>query len=144
MGQHGEQAEGGLRVAAQLEISANGATSTIEPAVEHTQDAAGETIRTPVPASITYNSQTYQVQLDRILADQGAVAISIPGLIDRSPEKLVLDISRKPLINLVWVGAVLIMIGSLVTFIRRREEMYATTHDSKVETKAPVSQPSRT
>ncbi len=71
------------------------------------------------------------------------MAITIPGLTEVSPEKLVLDISRKPLINLVWIGAVLIMLGSLVTFIRRREEMYASAH-SKVAEPAPVPQPSRT
>ncbi len=47
MGQHGDQAAGGLRVAAMLEIGHDGQTQTLEPAVEHTQNAAGETIKTP-------------------------------------------------------------------------------------------------
>jgi cytochrome c-type biogenesis protein CcmF len=143
MGQHGDQAQGALSVTAQLEITAAGATTMVEPAVEHSQNATGETVRTAVPAAFTHNGLTYQVQIDRIIADQGAVAFSIPGLIDRSPEKLVLDISKKPLINLVWIGAVLIMVGTLVTFLRRREEMFDAAH-ARIEAKTVAVQASQT
>jgi cytochrome c biogenesis factor len=62
--------------------------------------------------------------LVKIMADQGAVLLDIPGLTDAGTgESLVMDISRKPLINLVWVGAFLVVLGSIVVFIRRREEM---------------------
>lgn len=143
MGQHGAQMEGGMMVAAQLEITNSGTTTLVEPAVEHSQNAAGETVRTPRPDSITVNGKSYVVQVERILADQGAVAIAIPGLVDKSPEKLVLDISKKPLINFVWVGAVLIMFGSLITFLRRRAEMYARK-DEQVEQRSALVEPTRT
>jgi cytochrome c-type biogenesis protein CcmF len=143
MGQHGAETEGGMMVAAQLEITNSGTTTLVEPAVEHSQNAAGETVRTPRPDSITVNGKSYVVQVERILADQGAVAIAIPGLVERSPEQLVLDISKKPLINFVWIGAVLIMLGSLVTFMRRRTEMYARK-DERLEQRSPLVEPTRT
>lgn len=143
MSQHGDQTDGGMRVAAILEIGHGDEMQTLEPALQHEQNAAGETIKTSVPVTLEFHDQNYEIQIDRILADQGAVAISIPGLTEIRPEKLVLDISRKPLINLVWIGAVLIMLGALVTFIRRREEMY-TSARGRAEEPVAVPQPSRT
>jgi LPXTG-motif cell wall-anchored protein len=63
------------------------------------------------------------VDISRILADQHAVAIDIPGLTEMgSPEKLVLDIAYKPVINLVWFGTTLILLGGLIVFFRRNSE----------------------
>ncbi len=143
MGQHGAEATGGMMVAADLEISHDGMTSKASPAVEHSQNAAGETIRTQRPDSFLFHGATYPIHLDRIMADQGAVAITIPGLIQKSPEQLVLDISKKPLINFVWIGAILIMVGSLITFLRRREEMYSPQKAAQ-EAASTVVEPSRT
>ncbi|MBK7141526.1 MAG: cytochrome c biogenesis protein CcsA [bacterium] len=142
MGQHGAETTGGMMVAAELEIAHDGTTSTASPAVEHSQDAAGETIRTQRPDSILFHGSTYPIHLDRIMADQGAVAIAIPGLIERSPEQLVLDVSKKPLINFVWIGAILIMLGSLITFLRRRDEMYSRQVAEQAQTETAV-QPTR-
>ena len=40
------------------------------------------------------------------------------------PDQLILDISRKPLINLVWAGTTLILLGSLIVFFRRRDDLF--------------------
>lgn len=143
IGQHGAENQGGMLVAAQIEVSTGGDTYTLSPAVEHSVGEDGKTLRTQRPDSLVIAGKTYFVHLKHIMADQGVVAISIPGLIDQSPEQLVLDISKKPLINFVWIGSILIMVGSLITFLRRREEMYAPQKAAQ-ERASAIAEPSRT
>jgi cytochrome c biogenesis factor len=60
------------------------------------------------------------VKLKLILADQGAVAVDIEGLTTSDkPERLLLDVSKHPFINLVWLGTTLIVLGGLFVVYRR-------------------------
>ena len=70
-------------------------------------------------------SGEYSMSILQILADQGAVAVNVPGLMNAGPpDRLILDISKKPFINFVWIGTTIILLGSLIVFYRRREELY--------------------
>jgi cytochrome c-type biogenesis protein CcmF len=62
--------------------------------------------------------------LEEIDADQKMVALNL-FLAKEEPAKdlLVLEVSRKPLINVLWLGTVLIMMGLLITTYRRTREM---------------------
>ncbi len=67
--------------------------------------------------------QMYSATISHILADQDAVAIHIPGLVESGPpDRLILDISIKPLINFVWLGTTLMLLGGLIVFWRRFRE----------------------
>jgi cytochrome c biogenesis factor len=63
------------------------------------------------------------INVEKILADQGAVLLDIPGLDTGTPEMLVLDITRKPMILLVWIGTTIVLLGCVVSFARRRRDL---------------------
>ncbi|MBD3380589.1 MAG: hypothetical protein GF404_00190 [candidate division Zixibacteria bacterium] len=56
----------------------------------------------------------YRIYIDRVLADEGKVVMDVVGT-----GQLVVEVSKKPMINLVWLGSVLIVIGALMAFIDR-------------------------
>ena len=62
------------------------------------------------------------VYLEEIDADTKAISLSILDVSQEASETLILEISRKPLIGLVWLGTVLMMIGLGITWWRRRKE----------------------
>ncbi|MFZ1684362.1 MAG: cytochrome c biogenesis protein CcsA [Candidatus Zixiibacteriota bacterium] len=142
MSPHGDSSMGGMQVGAKLSVVSHGTTSSVEPAVVHQMDADGHPIQVDSPAEVKgYGDQSYSIHVSRVLADQGAVGLVIPGLTDiGGGERLVLDVSRKPLINLVWTGALLIVLGTIVVFLRRREEMMQSPKVSSETLAQPQSQ----
>jgi cytochrome c-type biogenesis protein CcmF len=121
MGQH-DQSKGSLRVAAIVDIEDSDTLYTVRPAKEMISGEEGSSF-VDFPASFGPEGE-YTVTLDKILADQGEVVLDIPGLLDDMPEdRLIMDVSKKPLINLVWVGTTLVLIGGLIAFVRRRSEL---------------------
>ncbi len=112
-----------LRVSARLQVEWGGFTDTVEPALVAAIIEDGSSSMMDIPDRFGENEE-YEVSIDRILADEGAVILNIPGLVKHEePETLMLDVSRKPAINLVWMGTTLILLGSLITFFRRRVEL---------------------
>ena len=85
---------------------------------------AGQVQLQDVPAEFMIDGQPVTVSIQRILADQGAVLLSIPQLFaSQEVERLILDISKKPLIMLVWAGTTFILLGTLIVMIRRMREL---------------------
>jgi cytochrome c-type biogenesis protein CcmF len=117
--QHGESG-GPMRIDARVIVAGSDAVDTLWPGLEVIADEAGNPLRQSRPAVLEKDSLT--ISLDRVLADDGAVVISVLGLEEGSPETLVLEISRKPLINLVWLGAILITLGGCLAYVRRSGE----------------------
>lgn len=62
------------------------------------------------------------VYLEAIDADTKAISLSILDVSQEASETLILEISRKPLIGLVWLGTILMMIGLGITWWRRGKE----------------------
>lgn len=102
-------------------------------AILHVTDSLGDTA-TVTPAMVFGTDQTLQhedtplmpgldsmvVRLDKIMADQGAVRLSIEGLQPEGrPEQLVLEVSKKPGMNVLWGGSIILVLGGLVSLIRR-------------------------
>jgi hypothetical protein len=56
----------------------------------------------------------------RMDADHGRVAVLLPGA--SPPEVAVVELSTKPFVNLVWIGAVLALLGSVLAGLRRAGE----------------------
>jgi len=96
----------------------------LEPAMIQGSDPAGQVQLEDVPAEFMLDEQPVAVSIQRIHADQGAVLLSIPQLFaSQEVERLILDISKKPLIMLVWFGTTFILLGSLIVMIRRMREL---------------------
>jgi cytochrome c-type biogenesis protein CcmF len=122
MGPHG-QSQSELRVTAQFLVERGHGIDTIAPAVVVVTAEDGSSSTMDFPAWFGDSNQ-YQISITRILADEKAVVLSIPGLIDADEsETLILDVTKKPVINLVWIGTTFILLGSLITFLRRRAEL---------------------
>jgi len=126
MGGHEQMGGSGMSVAAVIDVADSTQTTTIRPKV--VQGGGEESTADILPESVALDlgGQTYQVSISQVMADQGAVALDIPGLAsDSKPPKLILDITKKPLIILVWIGTTLILLGSLITVYRRRGDLVA-------------------
>jgi cytochrome c-type biogenesis protein CcmF len=124
IGGHGEQeASGDMRVTARLTAKPyGGKPEAIAPYLELTADNRKVTGDAKV-------SNGTVVELAGIQADAGAVLLSFSGAGQGQVQQaslLVLEVSRKPLVSLVWMGAVLVVIGALLAlFLRSRNELLA-------------------
>jgi len=126
MGGHEDMGAAGMSVTAVIEVSGGSgdSTRTIRPALVQGADNQGRSDLIHAPSELSVDGTTYQVDIMQISADQGIVVLDIPGLISPDkPDKLVIDLSKKPLIVLVWIGTTLILLGSLFSVYRRREDM---------------------
>jgi cytochrome c-type biogenesis protein CcmF len=121
MGNHGES-QSGLSVVANVTVAHNGTTEQISPTLLMQEDETGKQRPVDLPAKFG-ETDTFTVSISKILADRGAVVLDIPGLTESGPsDRLILTLSEKPIINLVWIGTTLILLGSLVAVIRRLSE----------------------
>ncbi len=124
MGDH--TAETAMKVTAEIaaEHTVHGHVDTLRPAVTMLTDEKGNASTMDLPAQFGHGEQTYFMSIKRIQADRGSVLVDIPGLLDAGAggDRLLLDVSKKPLIVLVWIGTTIIMLGTLVAFVRRRKD----------------------
>jgi len=102
--------EGMIAVGAELEIhTADGKTETIVPLYVVTEKTT-EHIATKIPGT------DLNVFLLKISADEGMIMLGItqndnPDEFEEKPV-LIMEVTKKPLINFVWLGLILIMFGS--------------------------------
>ncbi|UCC43846.1 MAG: cytochrome c biogenesis protein CcsA [Candidatus Zixiibacteriota bacterium] len=123
MDRHGQQSDG-MRVAASVKVRLGDEDTTVTPTVIWAADESGKMVMHHETVSFQLGGREYRANLERILADQGMIVLDIPDLISQGPvDQLVVDISKKPVISLVWIGTTLILLGSLISGIRRRAEL---------------------
>ena len=123
MGDHANTGEG-LTVTAELAVAYGDERFELTPSLRQVVDSDGHAHFEPTPAVLEAGGESYAVSIERILADQGAITLTIPGLLGSGEaETLILDVSRKPLMYLVWFGTTLILIGGIIVVIRRRGEI---------------------
>jgi cytochrome c-type biogenesis protein CcmF len=108
---------GEVRVGAVLEISYQNQKGTVTPAIVFGEQNKLTQIEAMLPGGNL-------IFLERVMADQKMVTLSIAkkGEENRG-EVLLLEVSRKPLINLLWMGLIVIMIGLFMMTWRRSREM---------------------
>jgi cytochrome c-type biogenesis protein CcmF len=110
-----------MRVGATLELEKQGAVDTLTPAI--TMDASG---KEQISDTAYFPDGKGAVVLERIDADTKKVRLSLLSPQDEPQrELLVLEVSRKPLINLLWLGTILIMLGLGLSTYRRAGELKA-------------------
>ena len=108
-----------ISVGAVLAVDRRGANDKIVPVFRFRADGRTESPGTSLPGG-------GEVAVAGINASDGAVQLVLAGIDGAAagrPAKLSLDITRKPLINLVWYGLYVIMAGGLLALVQRVREL---------------------
>jgi cytochrome c-type biogenesis protein CcmF len=108
---------GKMVVGAELEVSMDEGKHTIVPTLIMGMEGEREQRGAELP------KEDGLVYLEKIDADDKVISISIIDISEDASEALILELSRKPLIGLVWVGTIFMMIGLGITWRRRRKEV---------------------
>jgi len=103
--------EGGMEIRAELEATRDGRTTSLAPGMR----ALGEGRIEPLPDELP---GVGPISITRINADQGLVEVSLPGE-GAGGHAAVVELSTKPFVNLVWIGALVALLGSALAGIRR-------------------------
>jgi cytochrome c-type biogenesis protein CcmF len=101
---------GAIKVGADLEVAAGDSVYHVVPYYYPNPTMTDASGYAQIPGT------DYKIYMDRIMADEGKIMIDVVGVGD-----LVLEISRKPFINLVWFGAIIIVAGAFLAFLKRRK-----------------------
>ncbi|HDS00723.1 MAG TPA: hypothetical protein ENO22_09855 [candidate division Zixibacteria bacterium] len=101
---------GAMKVATVLNVSVDGKEHQVMPTFHPDPSAADN------PGYASIPDTDYKIYVDRIFADEGKIMIDVVGVGD-----LVLEVTRKPFINLVWFGAVIIVVGTFLAYLKRRK-----------------------
>jgi cytochrome c-type biogenesis protein CcmF len=107
-----QNAEQHLSVRADIEVRRGNVAVVASPAVNATPQGMES-----VPVEVAGLGMLSIAHVD---ADHGRVALQMPGAAPASIA--IVDVSTKPLVNLVWVGAVVMLLGSSLAGLRRAGE----------------------
>lgn len=111
---------GAIRVGAQLAVNYRNQNFKVVPALLITPD--GKTAES-VPLSSDSDGQSDLVALNRLDADNKFIELVFSGrnaaTREVGSELLTVEVSRKPLINLVWLGTILFSLGLALASVRR-------------------------
>jgi cytochrome c-type biogenesis protein CcmF len=114
-----------IRIGARFSVARNGSSArTIEPAK---YIKGGETRDEEATFEGRYHFVITGLSPDREARENSTVEIGVVdqlagGGVTRAPDVLVAEASIKPYINLVWAGTVLVLLGFVVTIVRRGRE----------------------
>lgn len=120
MGSHAETNE--FTVGAKLKISANEKTEEIIPRMIM---AGGNRKTMPAPIAILgHDGETHPaVILTGLNADDKSISIEFSGInpagANQSTDQLLLEVSKKPFMSILWVGTIILTLGTVVSFKRR-------------------------
>lgn len=107
---------GAAEFGAILEISRSGIVDTLTPALAFKTGSK----MVQIDKQFICSDDTLTIRLEGIYADDAGILISIPGITPESPpDRLFLEISRKPTMNLLWGGAIILVLGGCLSAIRR-------------------------
>lgn len=122
-GQH--NASGGMSVGAVLNVTLHGKSQEIVPTMAindrgERSDVAGDLPEVTMSAGVNAKPKIF---LDGMNVEEKKVVLSVHGLdahaANTPAPELTVEISTKPLMMVVWTGAVLIIAGSVISFRRR-------------------------
>lgn len=100
------------RIAAVLRAEIGGRTVPVRPVIE-LKDGVANRIPDYMPGGGS-------VQILGVDPDRGRVGLELPGMQRREQsDVLAIEVSTKPLINLVWLGAVIMLVAGFLTMARR-------------------------
>jgi len=123
VGQH--QQTGAMMVGAVLEVKANGQSREVIPQLSFSNQGERNAVPVDLPPLGTTVSRGAQIALGAISVEEKKVLLQMFGADEHSaaeqsqPPQLILEVSTKPLMMVVWTGVVLIIGGTLLSFVRR-------------------------
>ncbi|MBI5021409.1 MAG: cytochrome c biogenesis protein CcsA [Ignavibacteriales bacterium] len=124
VGQHGMNAM--MSVGAVLNIEANGKTEEIIPVLSFNEKNERVPVPVDLPVLSGYNNmsgQKPQIALTALSVEEKKVELAFLGFTAHenhaTTQALVVDISLKPLMMVVWTGVVLVILGTVIAFRRR-------------------------
>jgi cytochrome c-type biogenesis protein CcmF len=108
-----------VRLAARLRVEIGGRTVPARPVLE-INTVSGT--RSSIPDYLPGGGSVQIVSVD---PNTGRVALEVPGMNAASSagEVLAIEVSTKPLINLVWLGAIVMLASAFLSVIRRAQDM---------------------
>jgi len=110
--------DSGVSVGAQMEFEFNGRKASVEPIF-----ASGPNGFEGQPLKI-FDDKPYEVKIEQVMAGEGAIVISIPGTFESGPpDQLILEVSKKPGINLLWLAIIVVCFGLVLSAYRRFGEL---------------------
>jgi cytochrome c-type biogenesis protein CcmF len=101
-----------MQVFADIEVRSERGTQVVSPGLE-----AGPQGSRPLDALLPDLGAFHVARID---ADRGRVAVVLPG--GAAAKAVVVELSTHPFVNLVWIGALLALIGSALAGLRRAAE----------------------
>jgi cytochrome c-type biogenesis protein CcmF len=104
-----------VRVAARLRVEIGGRTVTARPVLEMN-------LQSGVPSRIPdYLPGGAIVEIVSVDPNTGRVALNVPGMAHEGESRgiLAIEVSTKPLINLVWLGAIIMLGSAFLSMVRR-------------------------
>lgn len=121
-----------MQVGANIEVTRGGQTQVITPVMAFSQSGK-KFLKADMPDG------QGSVMLNDIQADAGMVSLQFAGVPGMDVvDLLVLEVSTKPLINLVWLGLIMVCGGTFVSFIRRRKMQFAAVPNYQVANESPT------
>jgi len=120
-----------MQVFADIQVRRGDDTRIVSPGM-----SAGPTGSRPLDAWIPDLGPLHVAKID---ADRGRVALLIPGA--ATPAVAVVELSTHPFVNLIWIGALLALIGSAMAGIRRAAEAAPRAHARSQPAREPQSSP---
>lgn len=123
VGQHGMNAT--MSVGAVLNIEANGKTEEVIPVLSFNDKNERVPVPIDLPVLSSYNvaGQKPQIALTGLSVEEKKVELAFLGFgaheEPMAAQALVVDISLKPLMMVVWTGVVLVILGTVIAFRRR-------------------------
>ena len=118
MTNHGEG--GDMQVGAVLEVTHGSQTSEVIPRMAFTQEGK-QYIKADMPngeGSITCFRMFKRMPVGDRCSSSGVPGMDVMDL-------LVLEVSKKPLINLVWIGVIMVCVEILISLVRRRRLQFS-------------------
>jgi len=116
LGGHGEPGE--MKVGAVIDAYRGEDTVTVSPSLMVHDDGS----RSYQPDSLGISGAL--LYLDDLNPSRRTVNIRLAGMGGGATERLIVEVSKKPLILLVWIGSILIVAGSLIAWYHRRKRVF--------------------
>jgi cytochrome c-type biogenesis protein CcmF len=141
-GAHGdsEQSDSVMSVAALLTVAFDGKTESVAPRMKVQPSGI-------VHDQATFDNNTGSVTIAGVRPEDGGVVLNVAGSFvpsdNAEPASLVIEFSKKPLIQLFWLGAFIAFAGGISTMRRKKAKSPATVASNSAEsvTVGSVSQP---
>ncbi|KAA3616795.1 MAG: heme lyase CcmF/NrfE family subunit [Calditrichaeota bacterium] len=124
-----EQIEGDFKVAAVLQFSKDNETFEVKPAIVlKGQEKINEPAHLPF---IKNQNSKAQISLSGMNPDTKNIQLSFEGLNEEKPVKekssqIVVEVSNKPFMSMLWIGTILLTLGTILAMKRRTLDLKTT------------------